>query len=62
MSRRWPRAAAATASGAPDELADAAQRQRPELPDAELLVVAGTLNVVSDFQELADPPDARPLR
>ncbi len=30
-------------------------------PDAELLVVAGKLNVVSDFQGLADPPDARPL-
>lgn len=30
--------------------------------DAELLVVAGTLNVVSDFDELADPPEARPLR
>src|SRR5688500_16212758 len=30
-------------------------------PDAELLVVAGKLNVVSDFQQLADPPDARPL-
>ncbi|HEU4649847.1 MAG TPA: hypothetical protein VFS49_00390, partial [Croceibacterium sp.] len=29
--------------------------------DTELLVVAGTLNVVSDFQSLADPPDARPL-
>ncbi len=30
-------------------------------PDAELLVVAGKLNVVSDFQQLADPPDARRL-
>jgi hypothetical protein len=30
-------------------------------PDAELLVVAGKLNVVSNFQGLADPPDARPL-
>lgn len=30
-------------------------------PDAELLVVAGKLNVVSDFEGLADPPDARPL-
>jgi len=30
-------------------------------PDAELLVVAGRLNVVSDFDELSDPPDARPL-
>ncbi len=30
-------------------------------PDAELLVVAGRLNVVSDFQDLADPPDARPM-
>ncbi|MBO9516760.1 MAG: hypothetical protein J7493_01690 [Porphyrobacter sp.] len=31
-------------------------------PDAELLVIAGKLNVVSDFEELSDPPDARPLR
>jgi hypothetical protein len=31
-------------------------------PDAELLVVAGKLNVVSNFQGLADPPDARPLQ
>ena len=31
-------------------------------PDAELLVVASRLNVVSDFRQLADPPDARPLR
>jgi hypothetical protein len=30
-------------------------------PDAELLVVAGTLKVVSNFEALADPPDARPL-
>jgi hypothetical protein len=30
-------------------------------PGAELLVVAGKLNVVSNFQGLADPPDARPL-
>jgi hypothetical protein len=30
--------------------------------NAELLVVAGTLNVVSDFRGLADPPDARPLQ
>ncbi len=30
-------------------------------PNAELLVVAGKLNVVSDFEELADAPDARPL-
>jgi len=30
-------------------------------PDAELLVVAGKLNVVSNFQALADPPDARSL-
>jgi len=30
-------------------------------PDAELLVVAGKLNVVSDFQGLADPPNAKPL-
>lgn len=31
-------------------------------PDAELMAVAGRLNVVSNFQGLADPPDARPLR
>lgn len=31
-------------------------------PDAELLVVAGRLNVESDFRQLADPPTARPLR
>src|SRR5690606_10201112 len=31
-------------------------------PDAELLVLAGRLSVVSDFQALADPPDARPLQ
>jgi hypothetical protein len=31
-------------------------------PDADLLVVAGRLSVVSDFQSLADPPDARPLQ
>ncbi|KRA83051.1 hypothetical protein ASD76_02955 [Altererythrobacter sp. Root672] len=31
-------------------------------PDAELLVVAGKLNVVSDFEDLADPPGAPPLR
>jgi hypothetical protein len=30
-------------------------------PEAELLVVAGKLNVVSNFQGLSDPPDARPL-
>ena len=30
-------------------------------PDAELLVVAGRLNVVSDFEGLADPPSARGL-
>lgn len=30
--------------------------------DAELLVVAGTLNVVSNFQQLSDPPHARPLQ
>ncbi len=29
---------------------------------AELMAVAGTLNVVSDFEGLSDPPDARPLR
>ena len=31
-------------------------------PDAELMAVAGTLNVTSDFEDLADPPTARPLR
>jgi hypothetical protein len=31
-------------------------------PAAELLVVAGRLNVVSDFRGLSDPPDARPLQ
>lgn len=31
-------------------------------PDAELMAVAGTLEVVSDFQSLADPPQARPLQ
>ena len=31
-------------------------------PDAELMAVAGTLNVESDFEELADPPRAAPLR
>jgi hypothetical protein len=31
-------------------------------PDAELLVVAGRLNVTSDFADLSDPPEARPLR
>lgn len=31
-------------------------------PDAELMAVAGTLNVESDFEDLADPPEARPLR
>jgi len=30
--------------------------------DAELLVVAGTLNVESDYRSLSDPPRARPLR
>ena len=30
--------------------------------DAELMAVAGTLNVESDFQALADPPEAQPLR
>ncbi len=30
--------------------------------DAELMAVAGTLNVVSNFGNLADPPAARPLR
>lgn len=29
--------------------------------NAELMAVAGTLNVVSDFQGLSDPPEARPL-
>lgn len=31
-------------------------------PDAELMAVAGKLNVESDFEELADPPTAEPLR
>ncbi|WP_338445371.1 hypothetical protein V5F89_09270 [Pelagerythrobacter marensis] len=31
-------------------------------PDAELMAVAGTLNVESDFQALADPPQAERLR
>lgn len=31
-------------------------------PDAELMVVAGKLVVQSDFEELADAPEARPLR
>jgi hypothetical protein len=31
-------------------------------PNAELLVVAGRLNVTSDFEDLSDPPEARPLR
>jgi len=31
-------------------------------PDAELMAVAGRLNVTSDYQSLADPPDAKPLR
>lgn len=30
--------------------------------NAELMAVAGTLNVVSDFEDLSDPPTARPLR
>lgn len=31
-------------------------------PEAELMAVAGKLNVESDFQELADPPQAAPLQ
>ncbi|MGB3753006.1 MAG: hypothetical protein WA954_03810 [Parerythrobacter sp.] len=31
-------------------------------PDAELLVVAGALNVETDFEKLSDPPQAAPLR
>lgn len=31
-------------------------------PDAELMTVAGRINVTSDYEELADPPRARPLR
>ncbi len=31
-------------------------------PDAELMVVAGRLNVESNYATLSDPPDARPLR
>lgn len=30
-------------------------------PDAELMAVAGRLNVTSDYRSLADPPDAKPL-
>ncbi|WP_338244253.1 DUF4139 domain-containing protein [Aurantiacibacter hainanensis] len=30
--------------------------------DAELMAVAGTLNIVSDLEQLASPPRARPLR
>lgn len=30
--------------------------------DADLLVVAGTLNIESDFEDLAEPPQADPLR
>lgn len=30
--------------------------------NAQLMAIAGTLNVVSDFEGLADPPTARPLR
>lgn len=31
-------------------------------PDAELMTVAGRINVTSDYEELADPPRARRLR
>lgn len=31
-------------------------------PDAQLLAVAGKLNVESDYRDLADPPTGRPLR
>lgn len=31
-------------------------------PDAELMAVAGKLKVVSNYQSLADPPDAKPLQ
>ncbi len=31
-------------------------------PDAELMAVAGKLKVVSNFQQLSDPPDAKPLQ
>lgn len=31
-------------------------------PGAELMAVAGTLNVTSDFESLSDPPTAEPLR
>jgi hypothetical protein len=31
-------------------------------PDAELMAVAGRLNVTSNYEELADAPEARPLR
>ena len=31
-------------------------------PDAELMTVAGRINVTSDYEDLADPPRSRPLR
>jgi hypothetical protein len=31
-------------------------------PDAELMAIAGRLNVTSDYRGLADPPDAKPLQ
>jgi hypothetical protein len=31
-------------------------------PNAELMAVAGKLNVTSDYEDLADPPEARPLQ
>lgn len=31
-------------------------------PDAELMAVAGSLRVTSDYQALADPPEGRPLQ
>jgi hypothetical protein len=31
-------------------------------PDAELMAIAGTLNVTSDYRALADPPRGEPLR
>ncbi|MXO90561.1 DUF4139 domain-containing protein [Pontixanthobacter aquaemixtae] len=31
-------------------------------PDADLMAVAGTINITSDFEQLSDPPTARPLR
>ena len=39
-----------------------ANNNSQSFPDAELLVVAGAINVTSDFEDLADPPTGEPLR